>query len=291
MLFVPQTLSSVLLAVLPLKAESANRFFSVSSLSFSEWLTNSILVSVLVVGLVLLFARQSTVRLRMVPGGLQNLFEIVVETTYEAIEGIVGPHIAKKSFGFLASLFLFILFSNWFGLLPGVGTIGWGPKSGFMTVSEVEVPLLRPTTADLNMTLGLAVISMCFWFVWTVQEVGFFGLIKDLFEVKGGVKGVILILLVPLFLFVGVLEVISILIRPVSLSLRLYGNVYAGESLLHTMINLGQTLNLPEWVAKVLSVLVPTPFYFLELLIGFLQAMVFMLLVAVYLQLSTVHAK
>ncbi|PWU08328.1 MAG: ATP synthase F0 subunit A [Verrucomicrobia bacterium] len=291
MLFAPQAYGSVSLAVLPLKAESANRFFSITSLSFSEWLTNSVLVSVLVMGLVLLFARQSTVRLRMVPGGMQNLFESLVEITYEAIEGIVGSHIAKKSFGFLASLFLFILFSNWFGLLPGVGTIGWGPRIAPLTVSEVEVPLLRPTTADLNMTLGLAIISMLFWFFWTVREVGLSGLLKDLFGVKGGVQGFILVLLVPLFLFVGVLEVISILIRPVSLSLRLYGNVYAGESLLHTMMTLGQTLHFPGWAATLLGVLIPIPFYFLELLIGFLQAMVFMLLIAVYLQLSTVHAE
>lgn len=291
MSFTPQVSGSILFAMLPLKAESANRFFSISSLSFTEWLTNSVLVSVLVMGLVLLFARQSTIRLRMVPGRMQNLFEAVVEVTYEAIEGIVGSRLATKSFGFLASLFLFILFSNWFGLLPGVGTIGWGPTVAPFTVSEVEVPLLRPTTADLNMTLGLAVISMCFWFVWTLKEVGLSGFLKDLFEVKGGVRGGILILLTPLFIFVGLLEVISILIRPVSLSLRLYGNVYAGESLLHTMSTLGQTLHLPEWVSALLSVIIPLPFYFLELLIGFLQAMVFMLLVAVYLQLSTVHSE
>ncbi len=290
MSFASPTFSSVI-AVLPLKAESADRFFSVSSLSYTAWLTNSILVSVLVVGLILLFARQSTIRLRMVPGGMQNLFEALVEITYEGIEGIVGSHVAKKAFGFLASLFLFILFSNWFSLLPGVGAIGWGPRIAPLTLSEVEVPLLRPTTADLNMTLGLAVISMCFWFFWTIQEVGFSGFLKDLFGVKGGVKGMVLVILTPLFLFVGVLEVVSILIRPVSLSLRLYGNVYAGESLLHTMINLGHTLHMPEWLAMLMGVLIPTPFYFLELLIGFLQAMVFMLLVAVYLQLSTVHAE
>lgn len=280
-----------MLAVLPLKAESANRFFSVDSLSYTAWLTNSILVSMLVVGFVLLFARQSTLRLEMVPKGMQNLFEALVETTYEAIEGIIGHRLANKAFGFLASLFLFILFSNWFGLLPGVGTIGWGPRSGAFTVSEVEVPLLRPTTADLNMTLGLAVVSMCFWFVWTLKEVGLSGFMKDLFGVKGGLTGIILIVLTPLFLFVGLLEVVSIMIRPVSLSLRLYGNIYAGESLLHTMINLGYTLHMPSWLSALMGVLIPIPFYFLELLIGFLQAMVFMLLVAVYLQLSTVHTE
>jgi F-type H+-transporting ATPase subunit a len=141
------------------------------------------------------------------------------------------------------------------------------------------------------MTLGLATVAMYFWFLWTVQEVGFFGLVKALFEVKGGVKGVLSLVLTPIFLFVGILEVISILVRPMSLSLRLYGNVYAGEILMRTMTDLGNSLGLSPWVSTLMSVVVPIPFYFLELLIGFLQAIVFMLLIAVYIQLSTVHSE
>jgi len=279
------------LAAFPLKAESACQFFPAGSLSFTAWLSNSILVSILVTGSVLLFACRSTARLHMIPGGMQNFFEMIVETTLNLIEGIIGKRMAQKAFGLLASLFLFILCSNWFGLLPGVGTIGWGPEAGLLTVREVEIPLLRPTTADLNMTLGLAVVAMYFWLLWTVQEVGFFGLVKALFEVKGGVKGMLFFILIPIFLFVGVLEVISILVRPVSLSLRLYGNVYAGEVLMHTMTDLGSSLGLSRWASALMSVVVPIPFYFLELLIGLLQAIVFMLLVAVYIQLSTVHSE
>ena len=281
----------VLVATFPLKAESAYRFFPTESLSFTAWLSNSILVSILVTGLVLLFAYRFAARLHMTPGGMQNFFEAIVEITLNVIEGIIGKRMAQKAFGFLASLFLFILFSNWFSLLPGVGTVGWGTKAGFLTVNEVEIPLLRPTTADLNMTLGLAIVAMYFWFLWTVQEVGFFGLVKALFEVKGGVKGVLSLVLTPIFLFVGVLEVISILVRPMSLSLRLYGNVYAGEILMRTVTDLGNSLGLSQWVSTLMSVVVPIPFYFLELLIGFLQAIVFMLLIAVYIQLSTVHSE
>jgi F-type H+-transporting ATPase subunit a len=102
-------------------------------------------------------------------------------------------------------------------------------------------------------------------------------------------SGPILFLLVPLFLFVGVLEVVSILVRPVSLSLRPYANIFAGENMLATMINIGQIFHFPSWLSSVLSCIVPIPFYFLELLIGFLQAMVFTLLILVYLQLSTAH--
>jgi F-type H+-transporting ATPase subunit a len=122
-----------------------------------------------------------------------------------------------------------------------------------------------------------------------MQDTGPIAFIKELFGVKGGMTGPILFLLVPLFLFVGVLEVVSILVRPVSLSLRLYGNIFAGENMLATMINIGHLFHCPQWLTSVLSCIVPVPFYFLELLIGFLQAMVFTLLVLVYLQLSTSH--
>ncbi|QQY08126.1 MAG: F0F1 ATP synthase subunit A [Candidatus Xiphinematobacter sp.] len=279
------------LAAFPLKAESAYWFFPAESLSFTAWISNSILVSVLVTGLVLLFAWRSTTRLRTIPGGMQNFFELIVEATLNVIEEIIGKRMAKKTFGLLAALFLFILFSNWFSLLPGIGSVGWGPRAGFLTVSEVEIPLLRPTTADLNMTLGLAAVAMCFWLLWTVQEVGFVGLVRELFGVKGGVKGALSLMLAPIFLFVGVLEVVSILVRPVSLSLRLYGNVYAGEILMHTMTDLGNSLGFSRWISALMSVIVPIPFYFLELLIGFLQAIVFMLLVTVYIQLSAVHSQ
>jgi len=130
---------------------------------------------------------------------------------------------------------------------------------------------------------------MVLWFIWTMQVTGPVAFIKELFGVKGGMTGPILFLLVPLFLFVGVLEVVSILVRPVSLSLRLYGNIFAGENMLATMINIGHLFHAPDWLCHVLSCIVPVPFYFLELLIGFLQAMVFTLLVLVYLQLSTSH--
>lgn len=278
------------LSTVSLKAESAYRFFAIESLSYTAWLSNSILVSVLIAGFVLFFARQSTAKLRVIPGGMQNFFEAIVETTFNIIEGIVGQHMANKAFGCLASLFFYILFSNWFSLLPGVGTIGWGHKDGLLTVHEVDIPLLRPTTADVNMTLGLAAVAMFFWLLWTIQEVGCLGFMKELFGVKGGVKGWGALALTPLFLFVGILEMISILVRPISLSLRLYGNIYAGETLMHAMVRLGYNLDLPQWVATLMSVVVAVPFYFLEVFVGFLQATVFMLLVAVYIKLSIVHS-
>jgi len=260
---------------------------------FFDWLSNSILVSIFVSTFVIWFCRRATRHMTVVPGPEQNRFEAIVQALYDMLEGIVGSRMIGRTFSLFATLFIFILASNWFGLLPGVGSIGWGDageKVGdFRSLEHIATPLLRPTTADLNMTLAMALIFMCLWFYWTLSEVGLKQFIVHLFGVKGGLTGIISLLLIPIFLFVGVMEVVSIVFRPVSLSLRLFGNVFAGENLLSSMITLGSELNLPTWVSYIASVTLPVPFYFLELLVGVLQAFVFMLLCAVYLQLSTSH--
>ncbi len=257
--------------------------------SGTEWLTNSILVAAIVVGFVWFFARRATRDIKLVPDGPQNAFEAVLEMLYDTLAEIVGPKMVKKVFSLLATLFLFILAANWFGLLPGVGSIGFGTKTGFLTLSEVSEPLLRPATADLNMTLAMALVFMVMWLYWSLQEMGLGGFLKHMFGVKGGLKGVMALSLAPIFFLVGLLEVVSIAFRPVSLSLRLFGNVFAGEVLLTTMLTLGKTLGFPDFVAYLSSIIIPIPFYFLELLVGLLQAFVFTLLCAVYVALSTSH--
>jgi len=254
--------------------------------SFLSWLTNSILVTAIVLGIIIWVVRSCTRRIEVIPGAGQNFLEAVVEGFYTAVEGILGHKMTVKAFPLLASLFLFICMADWSGLFPGVGSIGW-----FHTHDgETEfTPLLRGTTADLNMTLALTAVSMTLWFYWTMRVTGPVAFIKELFGVKGGMTGPILLFLVPLFLFIGVLEVVSILVRPISLSFRLYGNVSAGENLMSTMINIGNLLHTPQWLSNLLSVVVPIPFYFLEILVGFLQAMIFTVLMIVYLQLSTSH--
>jgi F-type H+-transporting ATPase subunit a len=256
--------------------------------TYFEWLSNSMLVAAIVVLVVLWWARSATKTMQLIPGRTQNSFEAVVEFLHDMLEGIVGKHMVTRCFSLLATLFIFILFANWFGILPGVGSIGWGhevPEHGF----EVQVPLLRPASADLNMTLGMALVSFCFGIYWTFSEVGVWGFIVHNFGPKGGLKGIAKFIFGILFFFVGIIEMISILVRPVSLSLRLFGNVFAGETLLSSMITLGQTLGLPPAVTYVMSLIVPIPFYFLELLVGLLQALVFTLLCAVYISLSTTH--
>jgi F-type H+-transporting ATPase subunit a len=280
---------SIIAAGLPLKAPSWGD--EPLGLSYLEWLTSSIVATLIVVSVIVYLARQATRRLEIIPGPSQNMFEAVMVILYDTLEGIVGKHMVGKVFSLLATLFIFILTANWFGLFPGVGSIGWGadPSGPMRYLPNVDVPLLRPTTADLNMTLGMALIFMIFWAWWTFSEVGVWGFLKHEFGVKGGMTGVMALLLAPIFFFVGIIEIVSIGFRPVSLSLRLFGNIFAGENLLITMITLGKTLGVPDWASAIVSVIVPIPFYFLELLVGLLQAMVFVLLCAVYVQLSTTH--
>ncbi len=249
--------------------------------------TNSVLVALVVLTLVLWFARKATKNMTLVPHKAQNFFEFIVEFLYGQVEGIVGPKQAKLAFPLLGTIFIYILVSNWFGLLPGVGTIGWGESTGFLSVKAASDPLLRPPTADLNATIGLSVSAFLVWLYLTIKEVGVWGFIVHTFGPKGGLKGIMGIAVGLVFLFVGAIEIVSIIIRPVTLSIRLFGNIFAGENVLHTMSDLMADTG---WLGSFLgSIALPLPFYFMELLVGLLQAIVFTLLCSVYIQLSTTH--
>src|ERR1700741_3807962 len=154
------------------------------------WLTNSFVFTVIVTGLIVIGARVATRRMDLVPKGAQNFIEALVETLHTTFENIVGRHMIAKVFPVIATLFIFICAANWFGLVPGVGTIGWGkPGPGFLSLSEIDHPLFRPADADLNMTLGMAVMFMILWLFWTLRDVGLLGFLKENFAPKGEVKG------------------------------------------------------------------------------------------------------
>ena len=272
----------------------AKSVFNIEPQSMLGFLTSSVAVAAFVLLIILFYARKATTNMKLVPASAlsaQNIFEFVVEFLYGQIAGIVGPKLAPRAFPLLGTLFIFILVSNWFGLLPGVGTVGWGHGSGFLTIGTGEhdmmAPILRPPTADLNLTVGMAIAAFLVWLVITIQEIGVWGLIVHTFGPKGGLKGFMGMIVAAVFLFVGVIEVVSILIRPLTLSVRLYGNIYAGESVIHAMSSMLDGLGAP-W-SFLGNVILPIPFYFMELLVGLLQAMVFTLLCAVYIQLSTTH--
>ena len=233
---------------------------------------------------VILFARFATRKIQKVPSGAQNFWEWLVEGLYGFLESIIGSRLVKKTFWFFATIFIFILATNWFGLIPGVGTIGWGVpgEHGF----EVTRPLLRGGNADLNMTFAMAMIFFACWTVWALQFSGVKGSFLHIFGPKGDSTGVIKYLMIVVFFAVGFLELLSIAFRPISLSFRLYGNMFAGENLLEAMSNMVQH---PAWARVVFGALLPVPFYFMELLVGFIQAMVFMLLTAVFTALICTH--
>jgi F-type H+-transporting ATPase subunit a len=263
---------------------AASLFKEESALAF---ITNSVLVGLLVLGIVLWFSKKATKNMTLVPHKVQNFMELVVEFLYNRVVGIVGEKQAKLAFPLLGTLFIYILVSNWFGLIPGVGTIGFGESTGPLTVHEVHDPLLRPPTADLNATLALSVSAFLVWFYLTIKELGFWGFIMHTFGPKGGLKGIMGFVVGLVFLFVGVIEIVSIILRPMTLSVRLYGNIFAGESVLHTLGGLLDKMGAPwDFIG---GVLFPFPFYFMELLVGLLQAIVFTLLCSVYIQLSTTH--
>ena len=252
------------------KAEEIARFANFS-------ITNSIVVTwIVALGLIVL-ARIATRNMKPVPGGFQNFFEWLVESLYGFLEGIIGPHLVKRTFWFFATIFIFILATNWMGLLPGVGRIGWGHRTshGF----TIDHPLFRGVNADVNMTLAMALVFFAFWIIWALQEVGPIGFLKELFAPKGETTGLLKVLMIFVFFVAGCLEIISILFRPVSLSFRLYGNIFAGENLLEAMAKMVPGFG---W-------LLPIPFYLLELLVGLVQALVFMLLTAVFTMLICQH--
>ena len=154
------------------------------------WFTNSFVFTVIVTGLIVIVARAATRKMDLVPSGGQNFIEALVETLYTTFENIVGRHMIKKVFPVIATLFIFICAANWIGLVPGVGTIGWGkPGPGLWSLTEIDRPLLRPSDADLNMTLGMAVMFMILWLYWTLRDVGLLGFLKENFAPKGQVGG------------------------------------------------------------------------------------------------------
>jgi len=248
--------------------------FSLGPIEFSS----SMLVTWIVAALLILFAQLAMRHAQLVPSGLQNFVEWLVEGMYGFFEEVLGKDLAKKSFWFFCTIFIFIVATNWFGLVPGVGTVGMGipDESGY--IHHLSRPFLRGGNADLNMTLAMSLVYCVLWIVWSVQSLGVGGCLKHIFW-GGGEKGIMGAFMVAIFFFVGAIEVISISFRPVSLSFRLYGNIFAGENILEAM------MTLVPWLGWIL----PLPFYFLELLVGLVQALVFALLTAVFTALMCTH--
>jgi F-type H+-transporting ATPase subunit a len=245
-------------------------------------ISNSMLMVWIVAAVIIAVAQLATRNVALIPSGLQNFVEWLVESLYHFLEGILGTHLVRKTFWFFGTIFVLILFTNWFGLIPGVGTIGQFNPEGFGGDShDTFRPFLRGGNADLNMTLAMSISFALLWFYWAIGENGLVGFFKHIFAPKGKFSGIMAVMMLVVFGFVGVLELVSIIFRPVALSFRLFGNIFAGETTLETM-----TAITGSWYTAWLP---PLPFYFMELLVGLIQALVFTLLTAVFLKLICEH--
>lgn len=267
-------LLSSLMLLLPVASASAEVSPAADELLnvFGLPITNSMLTSWVVSILLIIGIRMLVGRPKMVP----NRGQAVVESMLTFVRDTTLPIVGKKAFRLalpvILGLFFYILIQNWSGLIPGVGSVGTG-HVGTDGQFHITHPWIRPANADWNGTMALAGVTMIAWLFIVLKSDGPAVLIKDLFGNKADKKEVgnfMWMALWPIFLIVGVIEVVSILIRPLTLSVRLFGNIYGGESLLH------QTGFI-------------FPFYFLELIVGFVQPLVFILLFSVYVGLICNH--
>ncbi len=220
--------------------------------------TNTLMVSWLVTFVLIAFSVLATRRLAMVPSGVQNFFEMIIEFGYDTVEDLAHSR-AKMIFPITMTFFLYIIVANWLGLFPGFGTIGfYESEEGH----QVFVPLLRSINSDLNMTLALALISAFFTHMFSIKVLGLKSYLGHWFSLN------------PIILFVGLLEIVGEFTKILSLSFRLFGNIFAGEVVLST-------------VSSIVAFFVPLPFYFLEIIVGFVQAAVFMMLTLVFMVILT----
>lgn len=224
-------------------------------------------ISLLLIAFVLWLVRKP----RIFPTKGQAVFESLIEALRELFEPIVGKKAFPAAFPLLVTFFVFILFHNWMGLLPGVGTIGMGHDvDGHFHLTR---PWVRPFTSDFNSTIALAAVSFGGWLILVLKYAGPKLLFVDLFGNKADkaeTPGWLYPVLTLVFFVVGLIEVFSIVIRPFTLSVRLFGNIFGGENLLH-----GTGFFFV--------------FYFMELLVGLIQALVFTLLTSVYIGLICNH--
>lgn len=223
-------------------------------------ITNSMVANWIATVVLVVFAILATKKISLVPKGVQNVAEFIVESLLGLADSVIGNmKLTRKFFPMIATIFIFILTNNWLGLLPGFGSIGINET---VHGKEVLIPLFRSGNADLNSTLALAVIAVIAIQIFGIITIGFFKYTKKFLNFES-----------PIMFFVGILELISEVSRLVSFSFRLFGNVFAGEILLTV-------------IAMLAPYIAPLPFYGLELFVGFIQALVFTMLTLVFIKMA-----
>jgi F-type H+-transporting ATPase subunit a len=218
-------------------------------------ITNTILDTLLVDGLIIGGVFYLSRKLTLIPNNLvQNGMEFVIEAFYSLTES-VSQHAAAKIFPYFMTFFLFILLINWSSLIPGVGTVG-------LKENGELIPFLRGATSDLNVTLAFALVSAAATHMLSIKTIGLKDYLSRYFSFN------------PINLFIGALEIISEITKVISLSFRLFGNIFAGEVVLLT-------------VSSIFAFVFPLPFLALEIIVGFVQALVFSMLTMVFMAILT----
>lgn len=220
-------------------------------------ITNTFIHTLLVDGILIATCFYFRNKITLIPGKIQNLAELAIETFYNLSESIAQER-GKKIFPYFMTFFLFILIANWTALLPGFNVLG-------IKGHEDLVPLLRGATSDVNVTFGLAIISIVATHIFSIKTIGIREYLSRYLSLN------------PVFLFIGILEIISEFTKIVSLGFRLFGNIFAGEIVLGT-------------VSGLFAIVAPLPFLTLEVIVGFVQALVFAMLTLTFMTiLSTPH--
>lgn len=217
-------------------------------------ITNTLLDTILVDVILAAGAYFLTKKLTEIPDMLQNISEIIIESFYSLTESVADSR-ASAIFPYFMTFFLFIICANWTGLIPGVNTVGFFRKGEL-------IPLFKSATSDLNTTLGLALVSAVATHMLSIKTIGIKDYLSRYFSLN------------PLNLFIGVLEIISEITKVISLSFRLFGNIFAGEIVLAT-------------VSTIFAFLFPLPFIFLEIIVGLVQALVFSMLTMAFMAILT----
>ncbi|MDD3006411.1 MAG: F0F1 ATP synthase subunit A [Candidatus Pacebacteria bacterium] len=227
-------------------------------------ITNSLLASLLTTVVLVTISYFATKNLKEVPRGIQSFIEYAVESLYNMIQDVTDDkEKTYKFFPFVATIFLFIITSNWMGLLPGYGTLGIYEETA--EGEQILVSFFRSANSDLNSTIALAVVGVLSIQLMGIAVLGFAKYSKKFLNFSS-----------PIAFFIGLLEIISEIAKMISFSFRLFGNIFAGEVLLTVIMTLA------PFVA-------PLPFFGLELFVGFIQALVFAMLLLVFMNIATME--
>ncbi len=229
---------------------SSESIFHLGFLNVTNTVLDTLFVDAIILGTSFFIVKN----LSSLPSLFQSGVELTIEWFYNLTESVAEKNVTKI-FPYFMTFFIFILIANWSGIIPGVGSIGFfeGKKL---------TPILRGATSDFNMTLALALISALATHIISVKTIGIRDYLSRYFSLN------------PLNFFIGVLEIISEITKVISLSFRLFGNIFAGEIVLIT-------------VAGIFAFLFPIPFLMLEIIVGLVQALVFSMLTMVFMAILT----